>query len=117
EIEADRARCTVIKDAGDDPDVTHGAEICAEVRFADAPGVDLRGGQGVGIVTRPGLGLELGGPAINPVPRRMILEAVSEAAGSALATGERGLIVTIEVPRGEELARKTLNGRLGTVGG
>ncbi len=108
-------RCTVIKDAGDDPDVTHGAEICATVCWTAEPGIQLRGGQGVGIVTRPGLGLELGGPAINPVPRRMILEAVTDAAGELLAT--RGLEVEISVPAGEELAKRTLNGRLGIVGG
>jgi len=108
-------RCAVIKDAGDDPDVTHGAEIQAEVRWHDEPGVHLRGGEGVGVVTRPGLGLEVGGPAINPVPRRTITEAVIEVAGALLA--ERGLVVEISVPRGVELATKTLNGRLGIVGG
>src|SRR5881392_1506667 len=66
------ALCSVIKDAGDDPDVTHGAEICARVGWSTSPALDLRGGPGVGVVTRPGLGLEVGGPAINPVPRRMI---------------------------------------------
>jgi cobalt-precorrin-5B (C1)-methyltransferase len=105
----------VIKDAGDDPDVTHGAEICATVRWTKEQGIHLRGGQGVGVVTRPGLGLEIGGPAINPVPRRMILEAVTDAAGDALAS--RGLEVEISVPRGDELAKRTLNGRLGIVGG
>jgi cobalt-precorrin-5B (C1)-methyltransferase len=107
--------CSVIKDAGDDPDVTHGAEICARVAWRDQPGVELAGGVGVGTVTRPGLGLEVGGPAINPVPRRMIAEAVTEAAGEAL-TG-RGLRVEICVPAGEELAKRTLNARLGIVGG
>jgi cobalt-precorrin-5B (C1)-methyltransferase len=114
-VEPAAGRCSVIKDAGDDPDVTHGAEICATVRWAETPGIHLRGGQGVGTVTRPGLGLEIGGPAINPVPRRMIREAVAEAAGDVLAA--RGLEVEISVPRGEELAKRTLNGRLGIVGG
>src|SRR5690349_20872276 len=68
----DEALCSTIKDAGDDPDVTHGAEISARVVWAASPGLELRGGPGVGVVTRPGLGLEVGGPAINPVPRRMI---------------------------------------------
>ncbi|MFN8556889.1 MAG: cobalt-precorrin-5B (C(1))-methyltransferase [Dehalococcoidia bacterium] len=113
EIGADAARCGVIKDAGDDPDVTHGAEIQATVSFTDAPGVTLAGGVGVGAVTRPGLGLEVGGPAINPVPRRMITEAVLEA----LAGADRGAQVEIAVPNGAELAKRTLNGRLGIVGG
>jgi cobalt-precorrin-5B (C1)-methyltransferase len=109
------ALASVVKDAGDDPDVTHGAEIRARVRSRDEPGVLLRGGEGVGTVTRPGLGLEVGGPAINPVPRRMLEEHLG--ALLAEAGSERGLEVTIEVPRGEEMARKTLNGRLGIVGG
>lgn len=108
-------RCSVIKDAGDDPDVTHLAEIAATVWRRQSPGIDLRGGVGVGRVTLPGLGLEIGGPAINPVPRRMILAEVGEAAGELIDRG--GLIVEISVPRGEELARKTLNARLGIIGG
>ncbi|HKB30539.1 MAG TPA: cobalt-precorrin-5B (C(1))-methyltransferase, partial [Streptosporangiaceae bacterium] len=67
-----RAEAVVVKDAGDDPDVTHGAHLTATVSWADQPGVELDGGVGVGIVTKPGLGLEIGGPAINPVPRKMI---------------------------------------------
>lgn len=114
-IDQEGCRCSVIKDAGDDPDVTHGAEIRADVRRTPEEGIHLRGGPGVGVVTLPGLGLEVGGPAINPVPRKMITEAVLEAAGESLAGG--GLIVEISVPNGEELARKTLNGRLGIVGG
>jgi cobalt-precorrin-5B (C1)-methyltransferase len=105
----------VIKDAGDDPDVTHGAEIRARVRRVEQPGVQLRGGLGVGTVTRPGLGLEVGGPAINPVPRRMIVEHLNALFGESLQRG--GLEVTIEVPRGEELAKRTLNARLGILGG
>lgn len=107
--------CSVIKDAGDDPDVTHGAEIWADVQWTDTPGIHVRGGEGVGVVTLPGLGLEVGGPAINPVPRRMITESVLQATVGAL--GERGLTVEISVPKGAELAKKTLNGRLGIVGG
>ena len=110
------ARCSVTKDAGDDPDVTHGAEIVSTVSWLDEPGrLELAGGVGVGTVTRPGLGLEVGGPAINPVPRRMITEHVGAEAAEALT--RRGLRVEISVPRGEELARKTLNGRLGIIGG
>lgn len=115
EVGPTSCRCSVVKDAGDDPDVTHGAEICATVRWTGEPGIHLRGGKGVGTVTRPGLGLEIGGPAINPVPRRMILEAVADAASEALA--DRGLEVEISVPLGEELAKRTLNGRLGIIGG
>ena len=112
---AREARCAVIKDAGDDPDVTHLAEVVATVSRRDEPGLELAGGQGVGVVTRPGLGLAIGGPAINPVPRRMILEHVTAAAGDYLA--DAGLRVEISMPRGEELAKRTLNGRLGIVGG
>jgi cobalt-precorrin-5B (C1)-methyltransferase len=115
ELSSLACRCTVVKDAGDDPDVTHGAEICTRVSWTDEPGIHLAGGIGVGVVTRPGLGLEVGGPAINPVPRRMISEAVAEAAGDILTT--RGLVVEVSVPRGEELAKRTLNGRLGILGG
>ena len=71
---ADRAEAVVIKDAGDDPDVTHGAQLTATVSWRSEPGIELDGGVGVGVVTKPGLGLEVGGPAINPVPRQMITE-------------------------------------------
>lgn len=108
-----RVLASIIKDAGDDPDVTHGAEIQATVERCDAPDITLTGGTGVGTVTKPGLGLEVGGPAINPVPRQMITRAVAEAAG----TDRPGLRVTISVPNGEELAKRTLNGRLGILGG
>ncbi|MFI0449522.1 cobalt-precorrin-5B (C(1))-methyltransferase [Actinomadura sp. 6N118] len=125
----DRARAVVVKDAGDDPDVTHGAHITADVSWRDGPGLELDGGEGVGVVTRPGLGLELGGPAINPVPRKMITHAVAEAVFEAPldetpeaadvtdpASG-RGLRVVISVPDGEIMARKTTNKRLGILGG
>jgi cobalt-precorrin-5B (C1)-methyltransferase len=111
--EPGQVRCSVIKDAGDDPDVTHGAEIIATVRPSEQPGIDLRGGPGVGRVTLPGLGLEIGGPAINPVPRKMILEGVASASRDA----EHGFVVEISVLGGEEMAKKTLNARLGIVGG
>ncbi|MCS7222058.1 MAG: cobalt-precorrin-5B (C(1))-methyltransferase [Anaerolineae bacterium] len=107
--------CAVVKDAGDDPDVTHGAEIVATVSWRDAPGIQLVGGAGVGIVTRPGLPVPVGEPAINPGSRRIIRRAVEAVAGSALE--RRGLKVVISVPRGEELARQTLNPKLGIVGG
>ncbi|MGQ0812396.1 MAG: cobalt-precorrin-5B (C(1))-methyltransferase [Nitrospiraceae bacterium] len=109
------AACGIIKDAGDDPDVTHGAVIRATVRWRDEPGLVLVGGEGVGTVTRPGLGLEIGGPAINPVPRRMLTAVVEELLGQQLH--QRGLLVTLSIPGGEQLAKKTLNGRLGIVEG
>ena len=109
------ASASIVKDAGDDPDVTHGAEICARVRWVEQPGLHLKGGPGVGTVTRPGLGLDVGGPAINPVPRLMLNEHLGTLLGRTVE--ERGLEVTIEVPRGEAMAKKTLNARLGIVGG
>jgi cobalt-precorrin-5B (C1)-methyltransferase len=113
--EDDWVRCSVVKDGGDDPDVTHGAEIRALVRRRGESGLLLAAGVGVGTVTRPGLGLDVGGPAINPVPRRMIAEHLEGVAGDAI--GADGLLVEISVPDGEARARKTLNGRLGIVGG
>jgi cobalt-precorrin-5B (C1)-methyltransferase len=110
------ARAVVVKDAGDDPDATHGARLTSTVAWREQPGLELRGGDGVGTVTLPGLGLDVGGPAINAVPRRMIGEAAQPAVHEAQRRG-CGLTVTIAVPGGEEMARKTLNGRLGIVGG
>jgi len=109
----EQAQAVVVKDAGDDPDVTHGARLTATVRWRDQPGIMLDGGVGVGVVTKPGLGLELGGPAINPVPRAMITQAVSEA----VDLGKAGVSVVISVPDGERMARKTTNARLGIIGG
>jgi cobalt-precorrin-5B (C1)-methyltransferase len=109
----DRAEAVVVKDAGDDPDVTHGAHLTATVSWRGMPGVELAGGAGVGVVTKPGLGLEPGSPAINPVPRQMITESVAEAVDLA----SRGLRVVISVPGGERMARKTTNARLGILGG
>jgi len=114
--DADTASAGVIKDAGDDPDVTHGALIVATVRIgAPGSGVSFRAGPGVGTVTRPGLVLPPGEPAINPVPRQMIRAAIGEIAAAAGGAGD--VEVEIAIPGGEELARKTLNGRLGIVGG
>ena len=109
----ERAEAVVVKDAGDDPDVTHGAHLTATVSWRAVPGIELDGGVGVGVVTKPGLGLELGAPAINPVPRKMITEAVGEAIGLAAL----GVRVVISVPGGERMARKTTNARLGIIGG
>jgi cobalt-precorrin-5B (C1)-methyltransferase len=108
-----QAEAVVVKDAGDDPDVTHGARLTATVRWRDEPGIELDGGVGVGVVTKPGLGLEVGGPAINPVPRKMITQSV----GEAVDIRRRGIRVIISVPDGERMARKTTNARLGIIGG
>jgi cobalt-precorrin-5B (C1)-methyltransferase len=105
------ARAIVVKDGGDDPDVTHGLDIVAEVKAA-AQGTVIKGGDGVGLVTAPGLPVPVGQPAINPVPARMIREAVS-----GLAPPGSGVEVTIIVPGGREAAKRTLNSRLGIAGG
>jgi cobalt-precorrin-5B (C1)-methyltransferase len=107
------AEAVVVKDAGDDPDVTDKAHLTASVGWSPEPGLDLRGGDGVGTVTKPGLGLQVGGPAINPVPRAMISAAVSEV----IDTTRTGVVVVISVPQGERMARRTTNARLGIVGG
>ncbi|MDB1088446.1 cobalt-precorrin-5B (C(1))-methyltransferase [Streptomyces sp. ACA25] len=113
ELRPGRTEAVVVKDAGDDPDVTHGSELTATVCWRETAGLVLHGGVGVGVVTRPGLGLEVGGPAINPVPRRMISAAVNEV----IDTAAHGVEVTISVPDGELRARKTTNGKLGILGG
>ena len=109
------ASCAVRKDGGDDPDVTDGVLICARAAKADAPGVIIDGGPGVGRVTRPGLDQPVGAAAINSVPRRMIAAQVEAEMARAGYTG--GLAVTIWVPEGEKLAVRTFNPRLGIVGG
>lgn len=110
------ARAAVVKDAGDDPDVTHGALIEAAVRFgAPGSGVTFRAGPGVGTVTRPGLPLAVGEPAINPAPRRMIADNIAEA--RAALGGAADVEVTISVQDGAALAKRTWNERLGIVGG
>ncbi|HLJ64560.1 MAG TPA: cobalt-precorrin-5B (C(1))-methyltransferase [Stellaceae bacterium] len=108
------ARAGIIKDAGDDPDVTHGALVIAELRpLEQGLGLRFRAGPGVGVVTRPGLVLAPGEPAINPAPRAMIAAALEEEApGDPL-----DIEVTISIPGGEKLAQRTLNGRLGIEGG
>lgn len=111
----DGTLCGVVKDAGDDPDVTDGAELQAHVSWRGEPGLVLVGGDGVGQVTLPGLPVPPGQPAINPVPRRMITRAVSREAGELLET--RGLRIEIRVPGGEQIAQQTLNPKLGIVGG
>jgi cobalt-precorrin-5B (C1)-methyltransferase len=115
EWDGQTACCGVIKDAGDDPDVTHGAEIFACVHRVPETGIHIRGGNGVGVVTQRGLELPVGSPAINPVPQRMIRQAVAQVLGSEQP--EPGVEVTISVPNGEELAKRTFNARIGIVGG
>lgn len=106
------AMAAIVKDAGDDPDVTHGALIHVTLRrLPDGAGVIFRAGEGVGTVTRPGLPLPPGQPAINPVPRRMIAAALAEVEAAP------DIEVTVSIPGGERLAQRTLNGRLGILGG
>ena len=135
EIEKGRAIASIIKDAGDDPDVTNGAEIKAEVRVQGAEGKGQRnkafqftahssqftvyGGKGIGVVTKPGLAISAGEPAINPVPREMIENSIKEVLNfnSELRTLNSKLYLILSVPHGEELAKKTMNARLGIMGG
>jgi cobalt-precorrin-5B (C1)-methyltransferase len=112
----EEGRASIIKDAGDDPDVTHGAEVRARVCWTAGEGVVFRAGEGVGMVTKPGLPVPPGEPAINPGPREMIAATVAEVLAEAGLPG-RGVVVEISIPGGEELARKTFNPRLGIVGG
>jgi cobalt-precorrin-5B (C1)-methyltransferase len=113
----DRARAGIVKDAGDDPDITHGALVIAEITWAlPASGVAFAAGEGVGIVTRPGLALAVGEPAINPAPRAMIRAALADEAAEH-GTPAPDVTVTISIPGGEHLAEKTMNARLGIVGG
>ena len=114
--EGDAAITSIIKDAGDDPDCTNGAEITTTVSLRKETGVELVNGPGVGIVTKPGLGLPLGVPSITPVPRRNITEMVLgelEFPGCDF----KGARVVISVPGGEEMAKKTTNAKLGIIGG
>lgn len=108
------AEAGVVKDAGDDPDVTHGALVVSRVRGL-GPGVSFQRGEGVGLVTRPGLPVAVGEPAINPVPRRMMEEAVREEARRL--SRNPGVEITLSIPGGEEMALRTWNPRLGIEGG
>lgn len=115
EIHNDHARAGSIKDGGDDPDATHGALIQSTVSWHDESGILLEGGIGVGRVTKKGLPVPVGEAAINPVPRKMIRKAAEEVLTQYGIT--RGIKIVISVPDGEEIAKKTLNGRLGIIGG
>lgn len=116
EIREASAICSVIKDAGDDPDCTHGAEILAEVRLTDGGAVEIDGGEGVARATKPGLEIEVGKASITKVPLKMIAESVREALADR-GQPSRGARAVVTVPRGLEMAKKTLNERLGLVGG
>lgn len=108
-------RCAVCKDSGDDPDVTNGIYVYAEVRKEPEPGIYLDGGEGIGRITKKGLEQPVGAAAINRVPRQMILEAVKE---QSIRYGyQGGLSVIISAPEGKKLAAKTFNPRLGIENG
>ncbi|MDX3851112.1 cobalt-precorrin-5B (C(1))-methyltransferase [Streptomyces sp. AK02-01A] len=116
ELSQDRAMAAVVKDAGDDPDVTHGALVRATVRLLPpGSGIVFRAGPGVGTVTRPGLPLEVGEPAINPVPRQLMRSHVARVAARHGGTGD--VEITVSVDNGAEIARSTWNPRLGILGG
>jgi cobalt-precorrin-5B (C1)-methyltransferase len=102
----------ILKDAGDDKDITNGVTVVAHVRFTEKPGITIRGGEGVGRVTRPGLSVKVGESAINPVPRKQIKNELAPLVPEGM-----GMEVILSVPGGEELAKKTWNPRLGIVGG
>ncbi|OHC74970.1 MAG: cobalt-precorrin-5B (C(1))-methyltransferase [Rhodospirillales bacterium RIFCSPLOWO2_12_FULL_58_28] len=117
-LEDGRAFAGVIKDAGDDPDVTHGAEIISTVQFGlPGSGITYGAGEGVGVVTLPGLALTVGEPAINPGPRKMIVDAVQAVGARSGRSGNADLLVTISIPGGDKRAQKTMNRRLGIIGG
>jgi cobalt-precorrin-5B (C1)-methyltransferase len=115
EVTRDMGIARTIKDAGDDPDATHKALIVSTVTWNEKEGIELDGGIGVGRVTKPGLPVPVGEAAINPVPRKMILETAQAVLNECQIT--RGIKVVISVPEGEEIAKKTLNPRLGILGG
>ena len=115
ELAENYVSCAIRKDSGDDPDDTNGILVFAKVERAVEPGVHIEGGVGVGRVTKPGLACAVGGPAINPTPRRMISSEVSSVMEQAGYTD--GLMVTISIPEGVEIAKKTFNPRLGIIGG
>lgn len=120
-LQPGQVKASVIKDAGDDPDVTNRAELIAIASFKNSgdiklsPNIFLSGGKGVGQVTKPGLAVNIGEPAINPVPRDMILKAIKEALDTY--GSKKSIHVEIRVKAGEEIAKKTLNSRLGIIGG
>lgn len=114
-LTADFVSCAIRKDSGDDPDDTNGVLVYAKVEKTAEPGIMIEGGVGVGRVTKPGLACAVGGPAINPTPRKMITTEVGKVMAESGYTG--GLKVTISIPAGVEIAKKTFNPRLGIIGG
>lgn len=114
-LTADFASCAIRKDSGDDPDDTNGVLVYAKVEKTAESGIMIEGGVGVGRVTKPGLACAVGGPAINPTPRKMITTEVGKVMAEVGYTG--GLKVTISIPAGVEIAKKTFNPRLGIIGG
>ena len=115
ELAENYVSCAIRKDSGDDPDDTNGILVFAKVGRTVEPGVHIEGGVGVGRVTKPGLACAVGGPAINPTPRRMITSEVGSVMEQTGYTD--GLMVTISIPEGVEIAKKTFNPRLGIIGG
>ena len=116
EFTTNTAKCSVIKDGGDDPDVTHGAEIIVDIELTNNAGeIEIDGGEGVGRVTKPGLGLEIGSAAINPTPKKMILENIMEVGKELLE--KNGVKIKVSVPKGKELGPKTDNPRIGIMEG
>lgn len=107
--------CAVRKDSGDDPDVTDGVYVYVKVEKTEEPGIRILGGEGVGVVTRKGLGQAVGEAAINQIPRKMIREAAESECSSHGYQG--GIIVVVSIPEGAEIARRTFNPRLGIEGG
>ncbi|MEE2699295.1 MAG: cobalt-precorrin-5B (C(1))-methyltransferase [Pseudomonadota bacterium] len=117
-LSENKASASIIKDAGDDPDITHGAEIAVTVALNNENNsISFHAGDGVGIVTRPGLALDIGEPAINPGPRGMIKSAIKDIANKFTPKTSHGVSITISIPDGKKLAKKTMNGRLGIKGG
>lgn len=116
-LDRETVRAEVLKDGGDDPDNTHGATIYAEVRRNTHGLIGFIAGRGIGTATQPGLRVAVGEPAINPVPRQMMREAVAEVFADEARPLDVGFDLTIGCEHGEEIAKKTFNPRLGIVGG
>ena len=112
-----QAQASVCKDSGDDPDVTDHIEVVVSIQPNPTPGITIQGGQGVGRVTKPGLEMPVGEAAINKTPRRMIREQVELVQQEHPEWEGVGLLVTVSIPKGEEIAKKTYNPRLGIEGG
>jgi cobalt-precorrin-5B (C1)-methyltransferase len=106
------ATCFVVKDAGDDPDITNGIEVHALAKFTNSGKLEVKAGQGIGVVTKKGLSVPVGHPAINPVPMQMIVESICQ-----VVSVNTGIEVELTIPKGIELAKRTFNERLGIVGG